>query len=170
MNFLIYKNFSNKFFSFFRLDNFRQSKNVFYLTARKFVFTKFFNKSRFTASTSTYHKDVSIELSIVSILFFHSAHKIKSKLFCCNSSLYKNFVFLSNLAQSTWTIFGICSKILFKKFILRVFLSALFSNSKSFSFSVQKYFSILRPLSFLYSSISRNAKCPKGRETIAFRK
>ena len=71
-------------------------------------------------------------------------------MFCFLSSLYKKLVFLSNLVQSILTILGTCSKILFKKSILEQILSVLFSSSKSFSFSVQKYFSILRPLSFIF--------------------
>ena len=111
-----------------------------------------------------------MELSVVGVLLLHPWLKIKSKMFFCLSSLYKNLVFLSNLVQSSLTILGTCSKILFKKSILGQFLSALFSSSKSFSFSVQKYFSILHPLSVLYSSISLKDKCPNGRETTEFGK
>ena len=67
-------------------------------------------------------------------------------------------MFLSNFCVVRAVIFGTCFKILSKTFNLSLFFSASFSNSKSVSFSFQKYFSIFRPLSFLYSSIFCNVK------------
>ena len=111
-----------------------------------------------------------LELSIVDVLptrfSFYPAHNIKSKVLFCLCSLYKNNIFWSNLAQLTLAIFGFCSKIVFKKSRQDVAVSPVFSSSKRFSFSAQKYFSILCPLLFLYSSISFRDKWPKGRDNI----